>query len=70
MTLATKILLVALLVILYALVTAVFRVLGNWSQSAISRHDLIVESRRKRAEYYDAVNDRKGMLNDSVEVLD
>ncbi|XAL99340.1 hypothetical protein OT109_17390 [Phycisphaeraceae bacterium D3-23] len=70
MTLGTQLLLLALLVIGYTLVTAVFRVLGSWSASAIGRHDLIVESRRKRAEYFDAIADRKGLINSSVEVLD
>ncbi|MFI4859426.1 MAG: hypothetical protein ACIAXF_01965 [Phycisphaerales bacterium JB063] len=70
MTLGTQLLLLALLVIAYLLVTAVFRVLGSWSEQAISRHDLIVESRRRRAEYYDAIADRRGMLNETVEVLE
>lgn len=70
MTLGTKLLLVALLVITYALVTAVMRVLGNWSEQAIGRHDLIAESRLRRAAYYDALAERQGLSNDTIEVID
>ena len=63
--------LLALCVVAYALVTAVMRVLSNWSNQAISRHDLIVESRHRRFAYYDALAERKGgMGNETVEVLD
>lgn len=70
MTLGTKLLLLALLVIAYTLVTAVLRVLGNWSEQAIGRHDLIVESRLRRTAYYDALAERQGLSNDTIEVLD
>ena len=70
MTFGTKLLIFALLAIGYTLVTAIFRILGSWSDHAISRHDLIVESRKLRSEYFDAVADRKGVINDSVEILD
>lgn len=70
MTLGTSLLLLSLAAVAYALVTAVLRVLGNWSNYAISRHDLIVESRARRFAYYDALAERKGLSNNTVEVLD
>lgn len=70
MTLGTKLLLVVLALLVYALVTAVYRVLGNWSQQAIGKHDLILESQRRRTAYYDALAERQGLSNDSIEVLD
>lgn len=70
MTFGTKLMLLALAVIGFALVTAVMRVLGNWSDQAIRKHDLIVESRQRRFAYYDALAERKGLSNSTVEVLD
>ena len=70
MTLGTKLLLLMLALIAYALVTAIYRVLGNWSDQAISNHDLILDSQRRRTAYYDALAERQGLSNDSIEVMD
>lgn len=78
MPLETKVLLACFVVIAAGLVLAVTRVLGAWADHHISRHDLIVESKRRRLEYFNAVAERENAFdsdqqqdgNDSVIIED
>ena len=70
MDLSTKLLAVGVIASLGIFVAVVLRVLGAWSNYHIRRHDLIVESKRRRLEYFRAVAERQGLSNDSIEVMD
>lgn len=67
MPLQTKLLIVFFVVLIAGLVTAVMRVLGAWADHHISRHDLIVESKRRRLEYFSAVAQRQDAMDDASE---
>lgn len=58
MSIETKLLLLAVAAIGYCLVLGVMRVLGAWCDHHLSRHDLIVESKRRRLEYRIALAER------------
>jgi len=70
MTLGLKLLLLAGVLVIYFLVTAILRTLGAWSNHHVSRHNLIVEAKRQRQAYFDVVAERKGFTNESIEILD
>lgn len=51
MTLETKLLIGCFVVLAYGMVLAISRVLGAWVDHHVTRHDLVVESKRRRLEY-------------------
>jgi hypothetical protein len=67
MPVETKLLLALSVAAAAGLVIAVMRVLGAWADHHISRHDLIVESKRRRLEYYQAVAERQNAMNQAIE---
>lgn len=62
MLLETKLLIACFVVLAAAFVWAVMKVLGAWADHHISRHDLIVESRRMRLAYFNSVAERQAAL--------
>ncbi|MEM9347067.1 MAG: hypothetical protein AAGB26_10665 [Planctomycetota bacterium] len=62
MTVETKLVLICLTLLAAAFVIGVLKVVGAWVEHHTSRHDLIVESKRKRIEYLRAVADREREL--------
>lgn len=58
MPLETKLLVVICVALATCLILAVTRVLGTWANHHISRHDLIVQSTRRRVAYYQAMAQR------------
>ena len=58
MSLETKLMIGCFVALAAALVLAVTKVLGAWTDHHVSRHDLIVESRRRRLAYFNAVAER------------
>ena len=60
----TKILFLCLATLAACLVLAITKVLGAWADHHITRHDLVVESKQKRLDYYNAVAD---MMHDAAQ---
>jgi len=58
MAIETKLLVMCLVLLAVALVYAVLKMTGTWYGHHISRHDLIVESKRRRFAYLKALADR------------
>ena len=69
MALETKLLIACFAALAAALVFAVTRVLGAWSEHHIVRHDLIVESKRQRLAYYNAIAERQRAVDAENEDL-
>ncbi|MEM6258523.1 MAG: hypothetical protein AAGI37_09455 [Planctomycetota bacterium] len=59
MTVETKLVLICLTLLAAAFVVGVLKVVGAWVEHHTSRHDLIVESKRRRVEYKRAVAERE-----------
>ena len=55
----TKVMLFFLMLIGLAFTVGVLRVIGAWYAYHVKRHDLIVQSKRKRYDYFKAVADRE-----------
>ncbi len=64
MPLETRLMIGCFVALAAALVLAVTKVLGAWADHHISRHDLIVESRRRRLAYFNAVAERMSDITD------
>ncbi|MFN3168981.1 MAG: hypothetical protein ACE37H_18185 [Phycisphaeraceae bacterium] len=67
MAVETKLLIAFFVAVGAGLVIAVMRVLGAWADHHISRHDLVVESKRRRLEYFSAVAERQNALDTAAE---
>ncbi len=68
MLLETKLLIGCFVMLAAGLVFAVTKVLGAWAEHHITRHDLVVESRRRRLEYFKAVAERESADEDGQDV--
>ena len=64
-----RILILVLLAIGYSLVVRVLRILGVWSNVQINRHDLVVESNRRRLEYVDSLIQRQNSAS-NVDIVE
>lgn len=62
MSFETKLMLICLTALAAIFVYGVLRVVSAWYENNISRHDLIVESKRRRYEYLKAITDREREL--------
>ncbi|MBX2851161.1 MAG: hypothetical protein KTR15_05390 [Phycisphaeraceae bacterium] len=59
MAIETKLMMICLLALAAALVYGVLKVLGAWYEQSLARHDLVVESKRRRYAYFKALADRE-----------
>ena len=59
MPLETKLMLFCLIALAMGLVFGVLKVAGAWYEHHVSRHDLVVESKRRRIAYLKALAERE-----------
>ena len=65
MPLETKLMLFCLIALAMGLVFGVLKVAGAWYEHHVSRHDLVVESKRRRIAYLKALAERERELEEA-----